>query len=49
MCCKPPGVTVAIPSAVSRAELDENLGALTLPALSDVEMRDMLQAGLSAA
>jgi aryl-alcohol dehydrogenase-like predicted oxidoreductase len=44
-----PGVTVAIPSAVSIAELDENLGALALPRLSDQEMRELVQTPRAAA
>jgi aryl-alcohol dehydrogenase-like predicted oxidoreductase len=36
-----PAVSVAIPSAVSVAELDEDLGALRLPALGELEMREL--------
>jgi aryl-alcohol dehydrogenase-like predicted oxidoreductase len=35
------GVAVAIPSAVSRAQLDENLAALETPALTDEELSQM--------
>ena len=38
-----PGVSVVIPSAVSAAELAENLGALQVPALSGSEMRDLTE------
>ena len=35
------GVSVAIPSAVSVAELDEDLGSLSMPALSDRELQEL--------
>jgi predicted aldo/keto reductase-like oxidoreductase len=37
------GVSLALPSAVTLAQLDENLGALNTPALTDEELSDMRQ------
>ena len=41
------GVVVAIPSAVSRAQLDENLATLETPPLTDAELAEMRQLAVS--
>ena len=41
------GVSAAIPSAVSRAQLEENIAALQTPALTDEELSAMKQLGAS--
>lgn len=38
-----PGVSVAIPSAVTRAEIDEDLGALKAAPLDESEMKEMIE------
>lgn len=44
-----PGVSVAIPSAISVTEMDENLGALHLPPLSDADLREVQSLAAAAA